>query len=74
MKVYPNPTTDNLTIEVAVDENTAAQIYSYSGSLVPSIQLKEESTSIDISEFNTGLYIIKIETGDEVLIKGIMKK
>lgn len=74
LRVYPNPVRNELTIEVAGEDDSKAHIYSYTGALVKSIKLEEEITTVDISELKTGIYILKVDAGDELLIKRIIKK
>lgn len=74
LNVYPNPTLDELNISVAIEDNAVAQIYNYNGALIRTIKLEEELTTINISELAAGIYIIKVDSGDEVMIKRIIKQ
>jgi hypothetical protein len=63
IKVYPNPVTDNLIIET--NNNLLginAKIYSILGQEINSVFLNEQQNSIDVSNFQKGIYLVKIET------------
>lgn len=74
LNVYPNPVDNELTISVAVEDNSVAQIYSVTGALVRTINLNQEVTTVNIGELSPGIYLVKVETGDEVMVKRIIKK
>ena len=58
-KVFPNPSAGNVSIE-GLDpekENTTLEIYNYNGELLNQMQYQNQ---LDISNYTSGLYIIKI--------------
>jgi beta-glucanase (GH16 family) len=57
-EIFPNPVSDNLTIRSVEYTNATAEIYSIHGQKMHSCILKEEDTMIDVSNFNTGVYLI----------------
>ena len=60
IKIYPNPTSDIIHFEgLTLNEFTLINIYDVQGKLILSREIKEQGV-IDISEFNNGIYIIKI--------------
>ena len=66
--VYPNPTSNNLTIDLGHLNgiNTTIKLYDSSSKLV----LEKQSTStlmLDVSGFAKGMYTVEILTGDQVL-------
>ena len=65
IKLYPNPVTDNLTIERSENTNATAEIYSILGQKLHTCVLKEEATHIDVADFQNGIYLIVVisETG-----------
>jgi len=58
VKVYPNPARNTLYIE-NVDFGTAI-IYSATGQLMGEYRISDQLNSINVSGFNSGLYIIKV--------------
>jgi outer membrane protein assembly factor BamB len=61
IKIYPNPTHDKIMIEIELKQiNEIIEVYDLTGKLV----LKEiisGNSEIDLSSFNSGVYIIKIK-------------
>jgi extracellular elastinolytic metalloproteinase len=66
VQIYPNPAHKELTIEFEDDLVYKATIIDANGRIVLQDQLKGIS-SIDISQWSTGLYIIKLETNHKVI-------
>ena len=74
IKVYPNPVTDNLIIET--NNNLLginAKIFSILGQEIKSVFLNEQQNSIDVSNFQKGIYLVKIETVDGIKTFKIIK-
>jgi hypothetical protein len=57
ISIYPNPTSQNVTI--STDYDFESEILDINGQVIKTIPLKSGSTSIDISELNKGIYLIK---------------
>lgn len=72
--VYPNPATDAVTIEHTSIENAQYSIYSISGQEVLSGELNETalSTTIDLNELQPGMYLLKVNSGDEIYTERII--
>lgn len=75
LKVYPNPVNNHLYIETdnRIEE---INIYTLTGVLV-SKQLtdnNQHSMSIDVSELISGVYLVKVKTNDEEIVKSFIKK
>ncbi len=68
LSIFPNPARNEFTIKVAADDNTRAEIYNYSGSLVRSIAITEEETTVNISELSRGIYLIKVNIDEEEFV------
>ena len=67
-KIYPNPATDELTIEVDDGIYTQATIIDNTGVAVISTQIKSTRSVIDISRLASGVYYIRLvgDMGTEV--------
>lgn len=60
IKIYPNPANDFIIIEgLTTSENTTINIYDIQGKLILTKELVENGT-IDLSELNKGVYVVKI--------------
>lgn len=73
VKVYPNPVKNKLTIEfldAEVKEHTVS-IYNYRGDLVYSEQLFEKNVKLNLSDFSTGIYIFRFQSGENIEHKRI---
>jgi hypothetical protein len=67
--IYPNPISD--VINIAIDNNDfEASIYSISGNLMFSTTNK----IINVSELNSGVYLLKVKTNKKIGVKRIIKK
>ena len=64
IKVYPNPATDNITIECAENINKV-EIFDVLGRMVMSNKNVLSKTNIDISSFVNGVYFLIVHTANE---------
>jgi hypothetical protein len=73
IKVYPNPVSDNLTIEFKGNtDEIIYEIYTSSGQLVKTGVLLE-STVVHTSAFSSGVYTIKFNTGKTFEFRKVIK-
>lgn len=68
--VSPNPTSGMVTI-TSQDVIKKTETYNMQGIKISTIQ---NTNSIDLSSFSNGIYLLKIFTGDTVLVKKVIKK
>jgi len=71
-KFYPNPASDNLTIEVA--QRTEIEISNIEGQIIQRLKTIDNKTDIDISDFTNGVYIIRAQTGRGIMTKKFIKE
>lgn len=66
LKVYPNPSLDEVTISIAGDETIfAIMVANLNGTVVKRIEgISSESKSLRLSEHGSGIYIIKVITNN----------
>ena len=57
--LYPNPASDKLFLN-ALPEKATLNIYSLDGKLVKTYQLKQENNQLDISELQSGVYLLQL--------------
>lgn len=75
LKVYPNPFSESLHIVVSGnDEIKSVQIFNIFGQAVYQISISGNTTSINLSEIGSGIYIYKIETSQGISTGKILKK
>ena len=69
IKIYPNPTNNIINIEgLNKNENNTIQIFDVQGKLVITKTINEKGT-IDLSELNKGIYVIKIGEVAQRIVK-----
>ncbi|WP_432416274.1 T9SS type A sorting domain-containing protein [Algibacter luteus] len=74
MTFYPNPTSNILHIKLNNLEADKAILYDLSRKQILDIELKTNITIADISKLNSGIYILKIKTTNNLFVKRIVKK
>lgn len=65
--IYPNPTSDKLTIALPSQQKSKSilQIYNTMGVLVKTVDINHSSIVIDISELSSGLYFIRMTNSQQ---------
>ena len=71
--LYPNPANDNLYIDSKVKINEVV-IYDVYGRSQQSTVNSQQSLSIDVSNFNSGIYFVKIVTDNGEVVKRFVKQ
>jgi hypothetical protein len=61
--IYPNPATDNLTIEFPESENVVIDIFSMEGKIFQQLNTSGKSTTMNVSELQSGAYMIRVNYG-----------
>ncbi len=62
--IYPNPTTGQLTVQLEDGAESIVSIYSITGQLVKQLTAEGNKINMDVSELNSGNYIMSIAQGD----------
>jgi hypothetical protein len=77
IRVYPNPFSENITVELPshAGKNVSIEIYDNSGRLVYNNQFSMEKTIPvnDLNRLHKGVYILKITMGSDILTVKIKK-
>ena len=60
VEIYPNPVSNVLKIKNAA-VGQVASIYNITGALIQEVNITSTNTQVDISEFNSGIYVIKVK-------------
>lgn len=76
MKVYPNPASEIITVSNNYTKNYIINIFDVNGKLLKTLNADENQISINISEFNSGIYIIEVKDphNNTGLFQKIIKK
>ena len=72
-ETYPNPTNGNITLKGEFDSNATASVFDQSGRLLIT-QKAINGSSIDLSNFNTGMYLLKVTSNGASGTKTIVKQ
>lgn len=72
VSIYPNPATDIININADNQSINTVSIYNIAGETIRSI--KEETTSVDVSDLPSGIYIVRVTTTDSTFTQKISKK
>jgi len=71
IKIFPNPSVDIISVATEQDIKNI-KVYSTTGHLM--MQVYHSFDQIDVSAWQSGLYILHIETEDQVYTKKLVKK
>ena len=68
--VYPNPARDQITINIADNSlvNTQALLSDLNGKILQRISLTQASTQVNISNYVSGMYLLKFKDGKTIKI------
>jgi len=72
INVYPNPATDNITIESP--QQAVIEISNIQGQLIKTLAANSNKTSVDVSAFPSGMYFVKVKTEKGVAVKKFVKE
>jgi len=70
---YPNPASTDLTI-LSEDEMKSFRITSITGQLMAKQQVNAKQAQVDLATFTPGIYLLSIETEEEVMTKKFIKQ
>ncbi|WP_321375898.1 leucine-rich repeat domain-containing protein [uncultured Draconibacterium sp.] len=67
-KIYPNPTTQGITVATGVDQSVPVMVFDVAGNMLLSIPI-EKTGYIDLSPFAEGTYLVKYKQQTKRIIK-----
>ncbi len=73
ISVYPNPSSNSITIDLGQKNYAELQIISMTGKILKKATLNKQISKINISQLPTGTYIIRIKTTDKTYNFKIIK-
>ena len=72
--VYPNPTSDDLEINMSEESESATlMVYSSSGLLKLTQRITNSITTLNFDDFDAGVYLIKLETKTKTYVHKVIK-
>lgn len=75
LSVYPNPTSEILTVSVGNDMlNSRYELMDITGKLVRKGLLHAKINTIDVSAFNSGMYFLRVISGEKVMSDSFIVK
>lgn len=73
VELYPNPTTGNIFLNLHYEHiNDKVQLFNMLDNIVAEWTITEASTEIDLSDFPKGIYLMKINNGNDWIFKKII--
>ena len=60
--IYPNPVSNNLHINLGKSTSSTISLYDINGNKLRSINADSTETIIDVSAFNSGIYLLEIKS------------
>ncbi|MGD0710850.1 MAG: T9SS type A sorting domain-containing protein [Bacteroidales bacterium] len=73
-KVYPNPTSENITIENISQTQAIIEISNLQGQLIKTFTTNSNKTNVDISAFPCGMYFISMKTEKGIAVEKFVKE
>ena len=71
--IYPNPTNDNIT--VCGNNISMVEIYNICGQKVMSVEANSSNVNVNLSEFSTGVYMVKVvDNNGNATVNKVVKK
>lgn len=75
LSLTPNPAHDFITInDIAINNGDQVSVYNLNGQLLMTEELFPETTQINIATLPTGLYMVKVNSGNATFTKKIIKQ
>ena len=72
IEIYPNPSSNNVNINIANNGLYVMTIYDCKGSIIKTEKLHEGINNIELEEIQSGIYFIKLEGNNGVYNKKII--
>lgn len=72
IRIYPNPAIEQVEIRTNSSEEMILRVYDLKGTLLKS-GLFHERTTLELSGFDAGMYVIKLETKSQLIVRRFFK-
>ncbi|BAV06692.1 Por secretion system C-terminal sorting domain-containing protein [Filimonas lacunae] len=74
VQLFPNPSSDFVTIKTGEYKNAKVLVYDNSGRLVSTSAFSGNQTKVSVSGFAPGIYIIKFNNGRKIITRKFLKQ
>lgn len=74
VSVYPNPTTGQFRIQNSEFRIQSVEVYDVFGKLISSTEVNDNDVTIDVSNYNNGVYFTRIRTENGTVTKKVVKQ
>lgn len=74
VNLYPNPTTDNITLVTNTEINLPIRVLSVEGKVLLETTSEGITTLLNLDNLNQGLYLVEIKLGNKRIINQIVKR
>lgn len=74
VSVYPNPTTGQFRIQNSESRIQSVEVYDVYGKLISTMEVNDNDVTIDISNYNNGIYVALIRTENGTVTKKVVKQ
>jgi BspA type Leucine rich repeat region (6 copies)/Secretion system C-terminal sorting domain len=72
VKVYPNPSTG--IFNISIQEDASVEVHDMLGKVIYTNKVKSGNSTIDISNYQSGMYLLQVETENGSVTKKIIKE
>ena len=72
--VRPNPATDNFTVNLTDNSNAQIQLYNLVGQVVYSDNVQNQIVNVNVSNLNSGVYMLKVTQNGKVYTSKVIVK
>jgi len=73
ISVFPNPVSKILTITSNLNEDSSYEIFTIDGEKIRNVQRLQEQQELPVQDLASGLYLIRIQTTEKLIIKRFLK-
>ena len=67
MSVYPNPTTNYLTLKVEITKNLSYQLFDMQGKVIASKKITDNTTTVVMENLPTATYLLKVTDSNKTV-------
>ena len=73
LEIYPNPTNNLINIRQEKASSITIQVLDITGKILITTFSTNQLTTIDLSEFTNGIYLVKVTSGNSITVEKIIK-
>ena len=70
--VRPNPATNNFTVELDNDSQAQVQLFNLVGQVVYNAQTNNQTVNVNISNLNSGVYMLKVTQNGRIYTSKVL--